>query len=109
MKKSSETKPKEKVVKLTTTNVKEKKVTRKTKHYIAEEKTKKNTKVKKENVFKKIFKYFKGVSKEFKRIRWTERKDLFKYSMCTVVFVILFGLYFYAIDWIVLLIRSLAN
>ena len=90
-------------------NEKEKKTTNKTKRYIAEEKPKKNKKEKKENIFKRIGKYFKGVAKEFKRIRWTEGKDLLKYSICTVVFVILFGLYFYAIDWIVLLIRSLAN
>ena len=88
---------------------KEKKTTKKTKHYIAEEKNKKNKKEKKDNIFKRTFKYFKGVGKEFKRIRWTEGKDLLKYSICTLVFVMLFGVYFYAIDWIVLLIRSLAN
>jgi len=104
MKKSSE--KKEKVV---VSSKKETKTTKKAKHYIAEERTKKNKKEKKDNIFKRVLKYFKGVGKEFKRIRWTERKDLLKYSMCTVVFVVLFGLYFYAIDWIVLLIRSLAN
>ena len=101
MKKGNE---KEKVV-----SKKEKKVANKTKHYIAEDKKKKVKKEKKENIFKRIFKYFKGVSKEFKRIRWTTGKDLLKYSICTLVFVMLFGVYFYAIDWIVLLIRSLAN
>ena len=84
----------------------EKETNKKNKHYIAE---KKNNKVKKENVFKRALKYFKGVWKELKRIRWTEKKDLFKYSICTLVFVIFFGAYFYAIDWIVLLVRSLAN
>ena len=56
-----------------------------------------------------IAKYFKGVGKEIKRIRWTDRKDLVKYSICTFMFVLLFGVYFYAIDWIVLLVRSLAK
>ena len=84
----------------------EKKVVKKNKHYIAEKKvTKKN----KENVFKRISKYFKGVFKEIKRIRWTDRKDLFKYTICTLVFVFFFGIYFYAIDWLVLLIRELAK
>mgnify|MGYP003309081235 CR=1 FL=1 len=50
-----------------------------------------------------------GVGKEIKRIRWTERKDLVKYSICTLLFVVLFGVYFYAIDWLVLLVRSLAK
>jgi len=101
MKKGNE---KEKVV-----SKKEKKTIKKTKHYIAEAKTKKIKKEKKDNMFKRTFKYFKGVSKEFKRIRWTEGKDLLKYSICTVVFVMLLGVYFYAIDWVILLIRSLAS
>ena len=86
--------------------VAEKVTTKKKKHYIAE---KKAVKQKKENVFKKIAKYFKGVGKEFKRIRWTSGKELVKYSLCTLGFVVFFGLYFYAIDWIALLVRSLAN
>ena len=84
----------------------EKKVEKKKKHYIAE---KKQVKEKKENVFKRISKYFRGVFKEVKRIRWTDRKDLFKYTICTLVFVFFFGVYFYAIDWLVLLIRELAK
>ena len=86
-----------------------KKGEKKNKHYIAEKKSVKGKKEKKENVFKKIVKYFKGVGKEVKRIRWTDRKDLLKYSICTLIFVLFFGLYFYAIDWIVLLVRSLAK
>lgn len=82
---------------------------KKNKHYIAEKKNTKAKKEKKENIFKRGAKYFKGVGKEIKRIRWTDRKDLFKYSLCTLVFVIFFGVYFYAIDWIVLLVRSLAK
>ena len=48
-------------------------------------------------------------TKETKRIKWTNGKDLVKYSVAAVVFVIFFGIYFYGIDWIVLLIRKLAN
>ena len=103
MKKGSETK----VMKEKVTAKKE--TEKKNKHYIAEKKNNKAKKEKKENIFKRTIKYFKGVGKEFKRIRWTERKDLFKYSISTLVFVLFFGLYFYAIDWIVLLVRSLAN
>ena len=99
MKKGSE----KKVVETKTTN------TKKNKHYIAEKKNTKVKKEKKENIFKRIAKYFKGVGKEVKRIRWTDKSSLLKYSICTLVFVIFFGVYFYAIDWIVLLIRSLAN
>jgi len=108
MKKGSEKKVAEK--KVTEKKAAVEKVTgKKNKHYIAEKKVVKSKKEKKENIFKRIGKYFKGVWKEIKRIRWTERKDLFKYSICTLVFVMFFGVYFYAIDWIVLLVRSLAN
>lgn len=89
----------------------EKKATNKKRDkYVAEKKNvKKTKKEKKENIFKRIFKYFKGVGKEFKRVRWTSLKDLGKYSIATIVFVLFFGLYFYGIDWIALLVRSLAN
>ena len=106
MKKGNETKEKKKEV---VSTVEEKKTTKEKKHYIAEKKAPKKVKEKKDNIFKRCAKYFKGVFKEFKRIRWTEGKDLLKYSVCTVVFVILLGVYFYAIDWVVLLIRSLAK
>ena len=77
--------------------------------YIAEKKNDKKEKKHKENIFKSIGRYFKGVGKEIKRIKWTSGKELIKYSVAAVIFVIFFGLYFYAIDWIALLIRSLAK
>jgi len=77
--------------------------------YIAENKKKKKQKVKRENVFKKIKKYFVGVGKEIKRIKWTSGKELVKYSIASIVLILFFGLYFYGIDWIALLIRSLAK
>lgn len=63
-------------------------------------------KEKRENIFKRIQKYFKGVLKEINRIRWTNRKDLIKYSIAAIAFVIFFGIYFYGIDWLALLIRK---
>lgn len=82
--------------------------TKSRKKYVAEKKNVKKEK-KNGNVFKRIGGYFSGVAKEIKRIRWTNKKDLVKYSLATVVFVLFFGLYFYVIDWIVLLVRSLAK
>ena len=54
----------------------------------------------------KISDYFKGVRKEISRIRWTNKKDLIKYSVSTIVFMISFGVFFYAIDLLVALLRS---
>ena len=77
--------------------------------YVAEKKKSKKKKKNGVNIFKKISKYFNGVILEINRIRWTNKKDLFKYSVATLLFVLFFGLYFYAIDWVVLLIRSLTK
>jgi len=55
---------------------------------------------------KKIFDYFKGIKKEISRIKWTNKKDLLKYSVASIVFVIFFGLFFYAIDFVVAILRS---
>lgn len=70
-------------------------------------KKEKNTK-KKKGLFRGIKSYFKGVKKEIGRIRWTSGKDLVKYSIATIMFVLFFGVYFYLIDLVVALIRSLA-
>ena len=55
-----------------------------------------------------IAKYFKGVNKELKRIRWTSGKELAKYSLTAVLFMLFVGVYFYAIDMLVSLLRSVA-
>ena len=79
----------------------------KTKKEEIKNKKKKEIKKEKVNIFKKIAGYFKGVGKEIKRIRWTSGKELLKYSIASICFLVFFGLYFYIIDVIVVLLRSL--
>ena len=55
---------------------------------------------------KKIIDYFKGVKKEVSRIKWTSKKDLLKYSVASIVFVMFFGVFFYVIDLLVAVLRS---
>ena len=55
-----------------------------------------------------IAKYFKGVKKEIGRIRWVKGKELCKYSITTVTFMVALGVYFYAIDLLVSLLRIVA-
>lgn len=50
--------------------------------------------------------YFKGVKKEFSRIRWTSKKELVKYSISTIAFMLFFGIFFYLIDLLVAVLRS---
>ena len=56
--------------------------------------------------FSTIAKYFKGVKKETSRIKWTTGKDLAKYSLTTLVFMLSLGLYFYGIDMLISWLRS---
>ncbi len=85
----------------------EKTTDKKREKYIAE--GKKKEKKKRVNVFKAIKRYFVGVVKEIKRIKWTTGKELVKYSIASILLIIFFGLYFYAINWIALIVRSLAK
>ncbi len=59
-------------------------------------------------IFKSIARYFKGVKKEIGRIRWTSGKDLLKYSTVAVSFMLFIGVYFYIIELLTSLIRSVA-
>ena len=42
--------------------------------------------------------FFKGVRSEFKKVRWPNRKEMLKYSIATIVFVLFFGVFFYLIE-----------
>lgn len=59
-------------------------------------------------IWNAITKYFRGVKKETSRIRWTTGKELLKYSTTTITFMLVLGVYFYAIDMLVSFIRSVA-
>ena len=59
-------------------------------------------------ILNSITKYFKGVKKEISRIRWTSGKELTKYSVTAVLFMLFLGVYFYAIDILVSFVRSVA-
>lgn len=48
-----------------------------------------------------------GVKSEAKKVHWPNRKDMVKYSVATVVFIIFCSLFFYAIDIIFALIQSI--
>lgn len=63
-------------------------------------------KEKKKSIFSRIAGYFKGVRKEISRIRWTKGKELLKYSIAAVSFILFFCVYFYVIDMLVALLRS---
>lgn len=73
---------------------------------------KKNVKKPVKKVSKKKEKsYADEVKLELKKVKWPSRKEVCKYSIASVVFLIVFGLYFYGLDalfvWISSLVRGL--
>ena len=56
---------------------------------------------------KKLKKFFSEVKKELSKVKWPNKKDMLKYSTATIVFVIFFAAFFYAIDLAVAFIKSL--
>ena len=55
---------------------------------------------------KKVKKFFNGVKKEGKAVRWPDGKGLVKYSCITIVMIIFFGLFFYLLDALFALVRG---
>lgn len=60
----------------------------------------KNPEVKKES-------WWHGVKSEFKKVRWPSRKEMVKYSIATIIFVIFFALFFYLIEVIAYLLKTM--
>ena len=48
-----------------------------------------------------------GVKSEFKKVHWTGKKDMLKYSIATIVFVVFCAGFFYLIDVLFALVQSL--
>lgn len=61
---------------------------------------KKETKVKKES-------FFTGVKKEMKHVRWPLKKEMVKYSIATLSFIIFFALFFALTDLVIAGIKML--
>ncbi len=55
----------------------------------------------------KTYGFAHGVKTEAKRIHWPTKKEMIKYSIATVVFILFFALFFYILDLIFALIHSL--
>ena len=55
----------------------------------------------------KIRKFFGEVKKELSKVKWPSKKDMIKYSIATICFVIFFAVFFYVIDLAVAFIKSL--
>ena len=61
----------------------------------------------KKGIFSKIKEFFDSVGVEFKRVHWPSKKDMVKYSIATIIFILFFGAFFYIIDVIFAFIQTL--
>ena len=57
-------------------------------------------KEKKENLCKQI-------KKEMSKVHFPNKKDMVKYSIATICFVVFFGVYFYLIELVMALVKTL--
>lgn len=51
--------------------------------------------------------FFKSIKREFKNVRWPNRKEMVKYSIATIVFVLFFGIFFYLIEVLMYFLNKL--
>ena len=72
-------------------------------------KTKKQNKTKKLNVFSKIRNYFKGVNTEMKKTKWPSKKEMLTYSIATLVFIVIFALFFTLNDVVISAVKQLVR
>lgn len=87
-------------VKKTTAKVEEKKESNEKK-----KNGKKNKKAKSSKGRKGILKFFHNVGSEVSKVKWPSKKDMVKYSVATISFVLFFGIYFSLINLIVAAIK----
>ena len=52
--------------------------------------------------------FMKEVRSEVKKVKWPSKKDMLKYSIATIVFVVFFALFFYAIDLLLALLKEVS-
>ncbi len=71
-----------------------------------EEKKKNKNKQKKEKKKSGLFAYFKSVKSEISKVKWPSKKDMIKYSIATIVFILFFAIFFYCIDFVIAIIKE---
>lgn len=57
----------------------------------------------------KLKEYLNGVKKELKKVRWLTKKELLKYSGATLMFVIIFALFFSLADIIIASVKVMVG
>ena len=69
--------------------------------------SKKEKKKEKVGFFKGIINFFKGVKSEMSKVVWPNKRNMVKYSIATIIFVIVFAIYFYGIEVFMAWLKSI--
>ena len=64
---------------------------------------------KKQSLWVRFIIFCHGVKSETSRVHWPNKKDMVKYSIATIVFIVFCSLFFYLIEIIFALIQSLVK
>ena len=51
--------------------------------------------------------WWHGVKSEFKKVRWPSKKEMIKYSIATILFIIFFAVFFWIIELVAWLIKTM--
>lgn len=62
---------------------------------------------KKKQVNKESF--FKQVKKELKKVSWPSKKNMIKFSVTTICFILIFSLFFFGLDSLFAFVKGLMN
>lgn len=54
----------------------------------------------------KIFNFFKEVKVEVSKVKWPSKKNMVKYSVATIIFILFFAIFFYLIDLVIALLKA---
>ncbi len=73
-----------------------------------EKKTKKN-KQNKKSLWVRFRIFCHGVKSETEKVHWPNKKDMVKYSVATILFVLFCSVFFYIVDIIFVFVKSLFN
>lgn len=103
----AEVRKKEVKDKYNTSSIKIKETNKNSKKEIKKDTKKENSKEEKKGIFTRFLIFCNGVKGEFKKVHWTSKDDMVKYSVASIAFMIFFALFFYAIDVLFALIQSL--
>lgn len=79
----------------------------KTKGKAKDTKAKDKKKEEKKSLWVRFRIYLHGIRTEFDKVHWTPKKDMVRYSVATIIFIIFFSLFFYLINLLFALVQSL--